>query len=502
MFRKVLIANRGEIAVRITRTLQEMGMRAVALYSEVDEASPHVSHADEAYPLGGKTAMESYLDIKKTIEIAKQARVDAIHPGYGFLSENARFAQACLEAEITFIGPSPTVISAMGDKILAKETMQRAGIPVIPGWMGESNDEAEIKAAAQEIGYPVLVKAAAGGGGKGMRLVREPSELPAAIEGAVREAESAFGDGRVFLEKYIASPRHIEFQIFGDSRGHVVHLFERECSIQRRHQKIVEESPSPALSPELRSQMGDAAVQAAKTIGYVNAGTVEFILDEAGKFYFLEMNTRLQVEHPVTELVSGQDLVRAQLLVAMGEPLPFDQASLQQHGHSMECRIYAEDPGNHFFPATGTLHVYREPVGPGIRVDSGVQEGGVITVHYDPMLAKLIVKADSREAAIEKMLWALSHYPVMGITTNIPFLHDLISHPAFRAGEIDTHFLERYPPQDIFTHKESSCFDLAIAALAFHQPARPGLRQSGVASGSISPSVADPWLAAGAWRGV
>jgi acetyl-CoA carboxylase biotin carboxylase subunit len=499
MFRKVLIANRGEIAVRITQTLQEMGINVVAIYAEADAKAPHVATADEAYPLSGQTPSETYLNVEKILGIAKSAGVEAIHPGYGFLSENANFAKACQAAGITFIGPSPEVITAMGDKIIAKAAMEKAGVPVVPGWTGDATRIDEIKQAAEKIGYPVLVKAAAGGGGKGMRLVHEPEELQAALEGAAREAKKAFGDDRIFLEKYVTRPRHIEFQIFGDSHGNVVHLFERECSIQRRHQKIIEESPSPALTPELREQMGSAAIKAAQAIGYTNAGTVEFILDVDNRFYFLEVNTRLQVEHPVTEWVTHQDLVRAQLYVAMGQPLPFTQADLSQDGHSIECRVYAEDPQNNFLPSTGTLHVYHEPSGPGIRVDSGVQEGGAVTVHYDPMLSKLIVWAKNRDAAMEKMLWALSHYPVLGVTTNIAFLHDIIAHPAFQSGDIDTHFLERYPVRDILSQGENQSMSLAIAAAALSQSSKAGAATQKSSSESVT---TDPWLLAGAWRGV
>lgn len=495
MCRKVLIANRGEIAVRITKTLQEMGIRVVALYSEVDERALHVAMADEAYPLSGKTLSETYLNIEQILNIAKTAQVDAIHPGYGFLSENATFAQACQDAGITFIGPSPQVITAMGDKIVAKETMAKAGVPVIPGWTGDVQDFAEIYEAAKQIGYPVLVKAAAGGGGKGMRLVQTPEELKPALEGASREAKSAFGDGRVFLEKYITRPRHIEFQIFGDNHGNVVHLFERECSIQRRHQKIIEETPSPALTPELRQQMGEAAIKAAQAIGYTNAGTVEFVLDTDNQFYFLEVNTRLQVEHPITEAVTHQDLVRAQIRVAMGKPLPFTQESLVQDGHAIECRIYAEDPENQFFPSTGTLHIYREPSGPGIRVDSGVQEGSEVSVHYDPMLAKVIVWAKTRNEAIEKMQWTLSHYPVLGVTTNMAFLRDIVTHPAFKAGDTDTHFLERFPIPEILSRNGDETLGLAISALALAQ--KP---QALVSSPGAESMQTDPWLLAGAWR--
>jgi len=491
MFRKVLIANRGEIAVRIAGTLQQMGITAVAIYSEPDARALHVRAADEAYALGGKTSAESYLRIEKIIEIARARGIDAIHPGYGFLSENEDFAQACADAGITFIGPSPQVIREMGDKIVAKEKFVAAGVPVVPGWSGSLDAGVDsIRPHAQKIGYPVLIKAAAGGGGKGMRVVRSEKDLASSLEVAQREARAAFGDGRIFLEKYIDRPRHIEFQIFGDTRGNVVHLFERECSIQRRHQKIIEESPSPAMTPELRKKMGDAAVRAAKAIGYTNAGTVEFMLDEAGQFYFLEVNTRLQVEHPVTEMITQHDLVRAQVLVAAGEELPFSQDELARHGHAIECRIYAEDAQRGFLPSTGTLAHYVPPIGANIRVDSGVGEGSEVSSYYDPMLAKLIVWGSDRAEAITKMDWALSHYVVLGVTTSIPFLRAVISHPEFAAGRLHTQFLEQ---NAIRTEACEPGHALIAAALVL---------QNGRATTSrIEHAKADgPWQSVGAWR--
>ncbi len=496
MFQKILIANRGEIAVRLSKTIQEMGIKAVSIYSSFDEFSQHVAASNEAYHLSGQTLQETYLNIEEIIEIAKLAGADAIHPGYGFLSENVAFAQACKDAGIVFIGPEPKVISGMGDKIVAKKIMQQAGVPVIPGWAGDINDLNEIKNVAEKIGYPILVKAAAGGGGKGMRLVKDVSSLQEALESAGREAQRAFSDGRVFIEKYIEDPRHIEFQIFGDSKGNIVHLFERECSIQRRHQKIIEESPSVALSPELRIKMGEAAIKAAKAIGYTNAGTVEFILDKNKNFYFLEVNTRLQVEHPVTELVMHGDLVRAQLLIAAGESLQILQKDLKQDGHSIECRIYAEDPENNFLPSIGKLHVYKEPQGPSIRVDSGVKEGDEVSIHYDPMLSKLIVWAKTRNAAIEKMLWALSNYIIIGVKTNVSFLHKVISTKAFKDGNIDTHFLEKHLVQEDLPSKESELQALAISALIFNDQKNISSKET---SDSFSESQ-DPWLCAGEWR--
>lgn len=360
-----------------------------------------------------------------------------------FYRKNAGFATACKKAGLVFIGPEPDVIESMGDKIISKETMAKAGVPVVPSWTGTLNADltnlTEVQTEAKKLGYPILVKAAAGGGGKGMRLVHEEAQLADAIGGAQREALKAFGDDRVFLEKYITNPRHIEFQVFGDTHGNVVHGFERECSIQRRHQKVVEESPSAFLTPALREAMATAAVNAAKAVNYTNAGTVEFIVSDKGEFYFLEMNTRLQVEHPVTELVIHRDLVRAQVLVAMGEPLPFTQADLTQSGHAIECRVYAEDPQHQFLPSTGKLHIYQEPNGPGIRVDSGVTQGSEVTVYYDPMLSKLVCWAATRDKAIEKMQWALAHYPVLGVLTNINFLQGIMAHPDFKAANVTTH---------------------------------------------------------------
>ncbi|MCC2672008.1 MAG: acetyl-CoA carboxylase biotin carboxylase subunit, partial [Armatimonadetes bacterium] len=396
MFRSVAIANRGEIAVRIIRTLREMGLRAIALYSDPDRDAPHVRLADAAYPLHGSTSAETYLDVEKVIAACVRADAEAVHPGYGFLSENAEFAAAVEQAGLALIGPSSTVIRTMGDKIEARRLMEQAGVPVVPGWSGEIRNPAELIARAGEIGYPLLVKAAAGGGGRGMRRADDAAALQSALSAAQAEAAETFGDGRVFLERYLPRSRHIEFQVFGDRQGSAVHLFERECSIQRRHQKLIEESPSPALNADLRSRMAEAALRAACAVHYENAGTIELILAEDGSFYFLEMNTRLQVEHPVTECLTGRDLVRAQLQAAAGEPLPFSQDELQAHGHALECRVYAEDPERGFLPGAGRIQVYREPAGPGVRVDSGVTEGLVVPVEYDPLLAKVIVWAEDR----------------------------------------------------------------------------------------------------------
>lgn len=498
LFKKVLIANRGEIAVRVMKTLQEMGIATVALASDPDREAEHVRCADEVIHLPGEKPADTYLQAEKILELAKAIGVDAVHPGYGFLSENAAFAEHCAKAGITFIGPKPNVIRDMGDKIIAKDLMRKAGVPVVPGWSGDlETDFALIRKEAASIGYPILVKAAAGGGGKGMRLVHSDAELESAFAAAAREAQSAFGDARVFLEKYIINPRHIEFQIFGDHQGNVVHLFERECSIQRRHQKIIEETPSPALTTQLRNTMGEAAVKAAQAMGYTNAGTVEFILAEDNSFYFLEVNTRLQVEHPVTEMTTHLDLVRLQLNIAAGQPLPFKQTDLQQDGHAIECRIYAEDPTRNFMPGIGKLAFYRTPTGPFIRLDSGVREGAEVTVHYDPMLAKLIVWGKDRTAALQKMSWALSRFAILGVANNVEFLKAIIDHPQFIAGQINTHFLEANP------------IDLASTEAPVEALLVAGLAATGIKPGSSAQTTGDqagsvtslsPWAQGGEWR--
>ena len=450
MFKKILIANRGEIAIRIMRACKELGVKTVAVYSDADKNSLHTQFADEAIHIGNSSPKESYLNADVLIQTALASQADAIHPGYGFLSENASFALAVASAHLTFIGPSADSIRAMGDKAESKIAMKRAGVPTVPGFEGLES-ESDFKKAAQEIGYPVLVKAAAGGGGKGMRVVNQVEELKEAIESARREASNAFGDDRLLVEKYIADAHHIEFQVFGDTHGHIVHLFERECSTQRRYQKIIEETPSPLLTPELRRQMGEAAVAAAQAVNYFNAGTIEFIFDpslstlrepQGGAFYFLEMNTRLQVEHPITELTTGLDLVQWQIRVAAGERFPYSQEQLTQRGHAIECRVYAEDPANGFLPSTGKLLQYIEPRGPGIRVDSGFRAGDEVTHFYDPLLAKLIVFGESRETAIQKMQAALREFVVHGVTTNIDFLQDVLTHEDFAAGNVSTKWVE------------------------------------------------------------
>ncbi len=443
MFKKILIANRGEIAIRIIRACQELGIPTVAIYSEADAGSLHTIMADQSALIGSPAAVESYLNGNRILDIAQKLGCDAIHPGYGFLAENANFAEAVRTADLSFIGPSAEAIRIMGSKTAARATMQKAGVPVVPGYQ-ESNHDEDLLAAANKIGYPLLVKATAGGGGKGMRVVETATGLPEALKSARREAMNAFGDDQIYLEKYVANPHHIEFQVFGDKAGRVIHLFERECSVQRRHQKIIEETPSPLLDEPLRQQMGEAAVAAAKAVNYINAGTIEFLVDANRNFYFLEMNTRLQVEHPITEMVTGLDLVKWQIRVATGESLPFGQEELSQRGHAIECRIYAEDPANDFLPDIGPVLQAIEPAGPGIRVDSGITAGDEITVHYDPMVAKLIVLGENRRDALQRMELALKQYIILGVTTNIPFLRDVITHEAFRQGETTTNFVEKH----------------------------------------------------------
>jgi acetyl-CoA carboxylase biotin carboxylase subunit len=442
MFKKILIANRGEIAIRIMRACKELGIRTVAVYSNADKNAAHTQFADEAIHIGVASPTESYLNADVLIQAALSSKADAIHPGYGFLSENASFAAAVESAKLTFIGPSADAIRAMGDKAESKIVMKKAGVPTVPGYESLETED-EFKKAAKEIGYPVLIKASAGGGGKGMRVVQAEADLAEAIQGARREALNSFDDERLLVEKYLANAHHIEFQIFGDKYGHIVHLFERECSVQRRHQKIIEETPSPLLTPGLREEMGKAAVAAAKAVNYYNAGTVEFIFDPlSSTFYFLEMNTRLQVEHPVTELTTGLDLVQWQIRIAAGGHFPHQQDQLSQRGHAIECRIYAEDPANGFLPSTGKLLQFIEPRGPGIRVDSGFRAGDTVTHFYDPILAKLIVFGGDRATAIHKMQSALREFIVHGVTTNIDFLQDVIAHPDFAGGKVSTRWVE------------------------------------------------------------
>lgn len=447
MFKKILIANRGEIAVRVIRACKEMGIKTVAVYSEADREALHVSMADEAYCIGPTATKESYLNITNIISIALLTNADAIHPGYGFLAENATFAEICLDCNISFIGPDPDAINKMGDKSIARETMKKVGVPTVPGTDGLIIDLEEAVMIAKEIGFPVIVKATAGGGGKGMRVAEDEEELRKAIRQAQKEAETAFGNPGVYLEKYVEEPRHVEIQIIGDMHGNVVYLGERDCSIQRRHQKLVEEAPSPALEQGLREQMGVAAVGAAKAVDYHGAGTVEFLLDKHGNFYFMEMNTRIQVEHPVTELITGIDLIREQILAAAGYPLSFNQSDIKINGWAIECRINAENPAKNFMPSPGKVETYLPPGGYGVRVDSAVYPGCVISPFYDSMVAKVIVWGKNREEAIGRMKRALDEFVISGINTTIPFHLTLLEHESFVKGEFNTKFLELNPLQ-------------------------------------------------------
>ncbi|MBW2424748.1 MAG: acetyl-CoA carboxylase biotin carboxylase subunit [Deltaproteobacteria bacterium] len=441
MFGRVLIANRGEIAVRVIRACRRLGLHSIAIYSEADRDALHVRLADEAHPCGPARATESYLDRARVVDLAKRVGAEAVHPGYGFLSENAQFAEAVTAAGLVFVGPSPDVMRTMGLKVESREQMIRAGVPVVPG--GDAIESLEgAREAAAALGYPVLVKASAGGGGRGMRLVEDESELESALERGRSEAESAFGDGSIYLEKYLLSPRHIEIQILADGHGNVIHLGERECSIQRRHQKLVEEAPAFGLDESLRETMGEAAVRAARSVDYVGAGTCEFLLDARGDFYFLEMNTRIQVEHPVTEAVTGIDLVEMQLRIAAGERLPFAQSDIALRGHAIEARIYAEDPDKGFVPSPGRIEAFSAPGGPGIRLDSGFEAGQIVSSHYDPMIAKLIARGHDREEARGRLAAALEEFQIAGLRTGLPFLRRLVDHPVFRAGAYDTGFID------------------------------------------------------------
>lgn len=441
---KLLVANRGEIALRVMRSAREMGIKTVAVFSEADRNALHVRFADEAVCIGPPPSAQSYLVMDKILQAAKQTNSDAIHPGYGFLSENEDFALKVREAGLIFIGPSPESIELMGSKLAAKAAVAKFNVPLVPGTSEPISDINAAKKIAKQIGYPILIKASAGGGGKGMRIVEAEADFENQMERAVSEATSAFGDGSVFIEKYVTQPRHIEFQIFGDQHGNVIHLFERECSIQRRHQKVIEEAPSSILTPALRKQMGEAAVNVAKAANYYNAGTVEFIVDEKKNFYFLEMNTRLQVEHPVTEQITGLDLVKLQIQVAQGEKLPFQQEDLTIHGHAVEVRVYAEDPTNNFLPDIGTLKTYKRPQGHGIRVDDGFEQGMTVPFYYDPMIAKMICHDSTRERAIEKTIRAIDEYEITGLETTLGFCRFVMNHEAFRSGNFDTKFVEKY----------------------------------------------------------
>ena len=484
----VLIANRGEIAVRIARACREHGLAAVAVYSEADRGAPHTLAADRAVPIGPPPAVQSYLSVEALLAAARSAGADAVHPGYGFLAESAAFGRAVEAAGLTWIGPPPEAIATMGDKLAARATVARAGVPLVPG--AEVGGDAA--AAARRLGFPVLVKAAAGGGGKGMRTVASEAELPDALAAARREAEAAFADGRVYLEKLLVRPRHVEVQVLGDRHGTLVHLGERECSIQRRHQKIIEETPCPVLTPRLRAEMTAAALAAARAVGYTSAGTVEFLLDAEGRFYFLEMNTRVQVEHPITEWVTGIDIVAAQLRIAAGAPLGFGQADVRARGHAIEARLYAEDPAAGFFPSAGPILALREPTGPGVRVDSGIAAGGVVPVEYDPLLGKISAWGEGRATAIARLLAALRDTAVLGPTTNLAFLQDVLAHPAFRRAETHTGFLAEH----FATWQPGGDEAVAAlaAALALARPATP----AGEARGRAAAPT--PWETLGAWR--
>ena len=447
MFKKILIANRGEIACRVIRTCKRLGVKTVAVYSDADRRAMHVQLADEAVHIGPAKASESYLNAEHILAAAKQHGAEAVHPGYGFLSENEDFARACAKAGIAFIGPTPEAIELMGSKSAAKSLMEKAGVPVTPGYHGEDQDPKKLEAEAKRIGWPLLIKAVAGGGGKGMRIVNAASEFKEALEGAKRESKASFGDDKVLLERYIQQPRHIEFQIFGDSHGNVVHLYERECSLQRRFQKVLEETPSPFLDETMRRKMGEAAVAAGKAVKYVNAGTIEFIVGPDRSFYFMEMNTRLQVEHPITEETTGFDLVEWQLRVAAGEKLPATQDKIAQKGHAIEVRLYAENPDKGFLPATGRIEAFHEPAGDGTRVDTGVRSGDEISIHYDPMIAKITAKGKDRREAIANLQRALAETAVFGLVTNLPLLRGIARHPEFAAGKFDTGFIERELPK-------------------------------------------------------
>ncbi len=494
---KVLVANRGEIAVRIMRACRELGISAVAVYSEADRTSLHVQHADQAVCIGPPSPLESYLKIDALLDAARATGADAIHPGYGFLAENTNFAERVEGAGLTFVGPPSAAIRAMGSKLGARAIMSKAGVPVVPGTESGSNDAAQIAAMAKKIKGPWFIKASAGGGGKGMRLVTDASQLEAAARAAIGEAKAAFGDDTVYVEKKIEKPRHIEFQVLADAHGNVVHLFERECSIQRRHQKVLEETPSPALTPALRKRMGDAAVAAARAVGYVNAGTIEFILDTAGEFYFLEMNTRIQVEHPITECTTGIDLVQWQLRVARGETLAFEQKDLSQRGHAIECRIYAEDETRQFMPSSGVIAALVEPGGPGIRVDSGVYQGWEVSPYYDPILAKLVAFGEDRETARRRMLRALDEYVVLGVATGIDLHKRILNHAAFVAGKVDTSFLDVHAAE-LLTPSSTDVPDLAFVAAVLAAETAAGKKTArDTTNGADDPT---PWQTTGSWE--
>jgi acetyl-CoA carboxylase biotin carboxylase subunit len=494
MFKRILIANRGEIALRVIRACREMGISTVAVYSSADRGALHVQQADEALFIGPPPPLESYLNIEAIVSAARKVGAEAVHPGYGFLAENPQFAKRCEETGLVFIGPDSRALALVGDKVESRKAAVGIKAPLIPGMMAPGKSLKEFEEAAHKVGYPVLIKASGGGGGKGMHIVRSPGELQAAIETSRREAKSAFGDDSVYMEKYLEQPRHVEFQVLADQHGHAVHLFERECSIQRRHQKIVEETPSVALSDGLRRRMGEVAVRIIRATHYTNAGTVEFLLDQDRNFYFLEVNARIQVEHPITEMVVGVDLVKQQIRIAAGEELSFKQEDLSQRGHAMECRIYAEDPENGFLPSPGKILLVREPVGPGIRCDSGIYSGLVVTPYYDPILSKLIVWAEDRETARRRMISALREYILLGISTPIGFLADLLEHPEFVAGRTHTHFIEQHMSAWKPGRQDESLLEVALIAGALAgSPSRGG---QGMVKEEEKPT---PWQTVGKW---
>ncbi len=492
MIKKLLIANRGEIAVRVVRACRELGVPAVAVYSDADTTALHVQVADESYRLGPPPPVESYLHMDRLIAAAKQTGCEAIHPGYGFLAENGDFAALCEQEGLVFVGPSSRALKLVGDKLAAREMARKANVPIIPGMRHKGTDD-DIKGLAEHIGYPVLVKASAGGGGKGMRVVWKEQGLASALEAGRQEARSAFGDDTLYVEKYLVNPRHVEFQILADLGGGLVHLFERDCSVQRRHQKIVEESPSPALDPKLRVRMGKDALKVAKAAGYTNAGTVEFLVDQEGDYYFLEVNARIQVEHPVTELVTGIDLVKWQIRLAAGEPLGLQQQSLTQRGHSIECRIYAEDPEQGFLPSAGQIVYVNHPEGPGVRCDSGIYSGCDVPIHYDPILAKVITWGENREVARRRMARALEEFAILGVRNTVGFLCHLVDHPAFVAGSTHTGFIEEHM-QGWSPMRDDLQEGATIAAAVFDSM---GAQRTTVADEHVLPT---PWKTLGGWE--
>lgn len=494
--KKLLVANRGEIALRVIRSAKELGIKTVAVYSEADRNALHVKYADEAVLLGPPPSSESYLLGEKIISLCKELKVDAIHPGYGFLSENAGFAQKVSKAGLIFVGPSPESIEVMGSKLAAKAAVSKYDIPLVPGTETAITDISAAKERANEIGYPILIKASAGGGGKGMRIVDRPEDFEEQMQRAVSEAISSFGDGAVFIEKFISSPRHIEIQVLGDQHGNIVHLFERECSIQRRHQKVIEEAPSAVLTPEIRESMGQAAVMVAKACNYFGAGTVEFIVDENLNYYFLEMNTRLQVEHPVTEQITGVDLVKEQIAIAEGKPLRFKQEDLRIQGHAIEVRVYAEDPTNNFLPDIGNLMTYKRPQGPGVRVDDGFEQGMDIPIYYDPMIAKLVTYADTREEAIQRMIRAIDEYEITGIETTLPFCRFVMEHTAFTSGNFDTKFIENHFSPEMLNTKPAAD-EQEIAAVFATYLAETAKKQQKVAQVQQTGNSASGWKSRG-----